>query len=342
MANTAGQILARSTAIQRGLDFVYRFGSKRDSFADYGSFLICCFALVGATSRDRKLRQLGRMRAKQLALRWSRSHPFLPRDVTADLLLDFVLVSYALRRIGLRDPTRSAQIRLAAQNFSAFELLGFEPCNEPPPGDLPYPCNCGFKNQRGRKVCKQCKRRLQIQSRYRVWMDALANTFVAERCGLRFGARYADVLKWLPAMRPYPIRSNEDDALVRDAIFAVTHIVYTLNDYSTYKLSPRWLRQEFAFLKRNLEAVCDQHDPELLGELMDSLKAFDLRADHPLINRGSDYLLMEQNDDGSWGDPEEENVRTVCHTTWTAIDGLRTCAWRGERLSFPELEPLVK
>jgi hypothetical protein len=49
-----------------------------------------------------------------------------------------------------------------------------------------------------------------------------------------------------------------------------------------------------------------------------------------------------QNADGSWGDPDEENIRTRCHTTWTAIDGLRTYAWRGERLSHPEVKSMLK
>jgi len=52
--------------------------------------------------------------------------------------------------------------------------------------------------------------------------------------------------------------------------------------------------------------------------------------------------LTEQNKDGSWGDPEEENLRTRCHTTWTAIDGLRTCAWRGQRLNRPALKSSLK
>ena len=342
MTNASEKIVARDAAIQRGLDFVYRFGSKPDSFESYGSFLICCFALVGATSRDPKLRQPGRARAAQLTRRWSRKHPLLPPDATSDLILDFILVRYALRRLGVRDQALTAQIRLAAKRLSALDLLGFDPLNEPPPDDLPYPCDCGLKNRRGRKVCQKCKRRLPIQSRYRVWMEALANTYVGERCGVLFGARYADVLKWLPAMRPYPVVTTEDDEVLRDAIYAVTHIVYTLNDYGTYKLSPRWLPREFTFLTTNVEAACVRHDPEILGELLDSLKAFGLRASHPLIDRGTNYLLAEQNEDGSWGDPDEENIRTRCHTTWTAVDGLRTCAWRGERLIFPELKSMLK
>jgi hypothetical protein len=129
---------------------------------------------------------------------------------------------------------------------------------------------------------------------------------------------------------------------LRDALYAVTHVVYTLNDYSTYRLRPGWLPREFAFLKANVASACERKDEELLGELLDSLKAFGLRESHPLIIRGTNFLLAAQNEDGSWGDPDEENIRTRCHTTWTAIDGLRTYAWRGERLSRPEVKALLK
>lgn len=330
MAKALAELRARNAAIERGLDFIYRFGRKRECFNDYGSLLICCFALVAATSRNPKLRRPGHERAKQLLRRWSALHPRLPADVDSDLLLDFVLVNYAQRRLGSRDAAGTAAINLAARNFSVSDLLGFDPREEPPPDDLSYRCVCGFLNPRGRKVCKQCKRRLRLRSRYKVWMDALANTYVAERSGVIFGARYADVLKWLPVMRPYP---TDDEELLRDAIYAVTHIVYTFNDYHTFRLSPRWLPREFAFLKANVASACARRDPEVLGELLDSLRAFGLSFSHPLIQRGTGYLLAAQNKDGSWGDPGEENVRTRCHTTWTAIDGLRSYAWRGERLS---------
>ena len=342
MMTATEELRARAKAIARGLDFIYRFGSKRERFANYGSFLICCFALVGATSRDPKLRRLGRERAEQLLRRWSRMHPSLPLAATSSLLLEFVLVRYAQSRIGVRDLAGAAQLRNVARRFSATDLLGFDPAAEPPPDDLPYACVCTFENPRGRKTCKQCKRRLRIQSRYRVWMEALANTYVAERCGVRFGSSYAEVLKWTPCMRPYPVGDEHDEGVVWDAVYAVTHIVYTLNDYNTYRLSPRWLPQEFAYLKDNVEAACAQQDQETVGELLDSLKAFGLPARHPLIQRGTKYLLGTQNEDGSWGDPEEANLRRRCHTTWTAIDGLRTCAWRGQRLSFPVLKSSLK
>ncbi len=342
MTKAQDQITSIEESIKRGLDFIYRLASTPDGFDSYGSLLICCFALVGATSRDRSLRQLARSRAQKLAQRWGRVHSFVPSDANPDLILNFILVRYALSRLGLRDLALIAQIRTAARGFSAEDLLGFNPVSEPPANDLSYRCECGLQNQRGRKCCRKCRRRLEIQSRYRVWMRALTSTYISDRCGILFGARYLDVLKWLPAMRPYPGAAPENVEFLRDAIYAVTHVVYTLNDYSTYRLSPRWLPREFAFLKANVAAACGRKDPELLGELLDSLKAFGLRASHPLIMRGTRYLLDKQNEDGSWGDPDEENIRTRCHTTWTAIDGLRTCAWRGERLSRPEVKSVLE
>jgi hypothetical protein len=58
--------------------------------------------------------------------------------------------------------------------------------------------------------------------------------------------------------------------------------------------------------------------------------------------RGTAYLLATQNEDGSWGDTHEENIRTRCHTTWTVIDGLRTQAWRAERAISPEAKSIMK
>src|SRR5437773_2549045 len=342
MTKKPDQIACSETSIKRGLDFIYRVASTTDGFDSYGSLLICCFALVGATSRDANLRQLARSRAQRLAQCWGRAHPLVPPDASPDLVLDFVLVRYALSRLGLRDVALKAQMRTVVKRFSAQDLLGFNPVNEPPANDLPYACDCGLKNQRGRTFCRQCRRRVEIQSRYRVWMRALASTYVSGRCGMLLGARYLDILKWLPTMRPYPAGADENVEFLRDAIYAITHIVYTLNDYSTYRLSPRWLPCEFAFLKANVASACERKDPEVLGELLDSLKAFGLRASHPLIIRGTKYLLEEQNADGSWGDPDEENIRTRCHTTWTAIDGLRSYAWRGERLNHPEAKSMLK
>ncbi len=80
----------------------------------------------------------------------------------------------------------------------------------------------------------------------------------------------------------------------------------------------------------------------MMGEFLDSLRAFGLEDTHPLIRTGVEFLLSSQNADGSWGDPGAKDVYHRYHPTWTAIDGLRQYRWRGRRLSFPKLMPMLR
>src|SRR5712692_11011029 len=82
MTKARDQIASKETSIKLGLDFIYRVASTTDCFDSYGSLLICCFALVGATSRDASLRQLARSRAQKLAQRWGCANPHIPPDAS--------------------------------------------------------------------------------------------------------------------------------------------------------------------------------------------------------------------------------------------------------------------
>ena len=124
--------------------------------------------------------------------------------------------------------------------FGRFNI-GFDPVNEPPPSDLPDQCDCGTNNKRGRKACSHCKTPLRILSRYKVWYDALTLVHTSECYGISLGARSADLLKWLPALRPYRGRENDTNGDFFDCVYAVTHLVYSLNHYMRSRLSPRSL-----------------------------------------------------------------------------------------------------
>jgi hypothetical protein len=140
----------------------------------------------------------------------------------------------------------------------------------------------------------------------------------------------------LAAIRPY--RGARGGAH-RDYIwlvYAVTHVVYALNDYGLYRLRPSWLPQEFAFLKANLRQSIADRDPETTGEFLDTLKAFGLTQADPAIRAGMDFVLSRQRSDGSWGAPEEGDCYTPYHATWTAIGGLMDYAFRGERTPYPD------
>ena len=332
----------RKQAIDRGLDFIYQTACKPAYFEEYGFDYLGCFHCLASTSKDRNLRKKALALGRERALKWRRQNAKVPRKPQPDDIANLVFGSYAAHSLGLPDDRLKQDLRKAATRFTATDYYYFDPATEPPPSDVPDECDCGASNPRGRKTCQDCKRRLTMMTRYAVWQDAVIRTYMGERYGVRLGAPYAEVIKWLPSMRPYPIFVDADDMEFYDAVYAVTHVVYSLNSYSRYQLSPRWLPAEYSFLKQNLTRAISMDDPETMGEFLDTLKSFGLEEDHPLIRKGVDFLLATQNPDGSWGDVDAEDIYQRYHPTWTAVDGLREYARRRQRLCFPTLAPLLK
>jgi hypothetical protein len=319
----------RRRAIKRGLEFIYEIACNAEYFELYGFDLLCCFDCIDSTSKDLTLCRTARRMGRERARHWRREHARITSDLDADEIASLVFGCCSADRLGVVDNAFKESLRGAALQFGAEDYLGFDVANEPPPEDVPEDCECGAYNERGRKRCHGCKRRLCMLSRYAVWTDAVTRSYHGERYGIRLGASFDDVIKWLPAMRPYPVYEDEDDPDFYWAIYGVTHVVYTLNDYSLYRLSPRRLPDEYAFLKLNLRNVMATKDAESVGEFLDTLRAFGLSSDHALIAEGENFLLEQQNADGSWGCPDDDDIYRRYHPTWTAIDGLREYAWRG-------------
>ncbi len=332
----------REIATRRGLEFIYRTACDPENFRTYGFDYTFCLHWIASTSRDTTLRGAARKMAAECARRWRSEHPTVPQDADAETVAEAVFGGLTADRLGLRDAAFRREVRRAAARVSAEDLLWFDPAAGPPPADLPADCKCGEVNPRGRKTCRGCRRRLKWLSRYEVWLLALIRCYLGERYGVKLGAGYADAIKWLPAMRPYPPLSRGYEDFIW-AVYAVTHVVYTLNGYSTYMLSPRWLPDEYEFLKDSLDVVVDElGDSDATGEVLDSLKSFGLSDRHPLIRKGVDFLLATQNADGSWGDVEAEDIYDRYHPTLTAVNGLRDYAWTKKALVFPGLAPELR
>jgi hypothetical protein len=331
----------KDLAIERGLQFIYKTACNRKNFSAYGHDYLGCFACIATTSADPNLRRLAREMGRKLAQKWRREYFSIPRRPDAGTIACLVLGSQAADALGVNDSACKNPIREVAAHFDAEAYFGFNPRTEPPPQNVPEECKCGYYNPRDRRTCRSCRRKLSMRSRYDLWLDALIFSYAGDRYGVTLGTCLANTLKWLPLMRPYPKHGDSDDANLRSAIYAVTHVVYVLNDYNRYNLSPSWLPAEFAFLRANVRPAMDDDDPETVGELLDSLKSFGCSNSDPVIRRASRYLLSNQNADGSWGDIEATDIYDRYHPTWTAIDGLRDYSWRGERLSFKKLAPLV-
>ena len=262
-------------AIGHALSFVYRSASDRANFRAHGDDYVWCLFSIARTASDPQLAGTALTMARERAHAWRREHRIVPPDADADRIASLVVGGFVADLLGARDDVFKAQLRRAARRFSVDDYLHFDPRNEPPSAVW---------------ECDPCPKPLTLVSRYEVFTDALIVTYFGDAYGIRLGASYRDVVRWLPRMRPYPTSSRDFE----DAFYAVSHLVYTLNGYGAKRIAPALLPAEVAFLERGLTAGLQQRDPEMVGEALDSLKAFGFDGREPLIARGVAYLLASQ------------------------------------------------
>ncbi|HEX7284780.1 MAG TPA: hypothetical protein VF532_01280, partial [Candidatus Angelobacter sp.] len=262
----------RAAAIERALDFIRHTASNPAAFAEHGDDFMLCFYTISRTAQDPKLRASAAKMARDAALKWRAANPHVPADADADTVGDLVAAAYIADALGARDRAFKAELRTAARRFAAEDYLGFNAAREPPPPES--------------------------RQRYALWNDALVRTYFGDAYGIRLGASYADVVQWLPQMRPYHAADSSEEFAM---FYAVTHLVYTLNAYNTRRINPALLPDEVAFVKRMLvkSMGANDRDPEMVGEALDCLKAFGLEND-PLVRQGGEFLLARQLADGAW------------------------------------------
>jgi hypothetical protein len=324
---------SRREAIERGLSFFYETARVAENLDLYGHDYLFCLHWISSTSQDATLADSARNMGKECARRWRNTHASIPDEIDANVIADLLMGDLVADQFGIRDANLASQIKKATAEFTSYDYFSFDPAAEPPPTDVPEQCDCGEFNFRGNVTCDACGERLEMASRYEVWLDALIAGYLGEQYGVKLGATYLDVLKWLPTMRPYPNYDEEHENDFIWSIYAVTHVVYTLNGYSTYRLSPVGLTDEFEFLQANINQVIEMEDPETVGEMLDSLRAFGLPNEHELIRQGQKYLLDSQNPDGSWGEIDVEDIYGRYHPTVMALNGLRDHSWSATKSS---------
>jgi len=316
----------RQTAVARGLHFIFQHSLEADHFDDWAGDYLWCFFCISRTASDPELRRRALEMGAQSARRWYAQETGLPALEDAGEVTYYISLMDVARRLGVDDPRLRAHVAGYVGRFTAADYLGFDPAVEPPSDDLPDACGeCGTQSPRGLVRCIKCGTQLAIRSRYDVWCDALVLTYTADGYGMPLRTSHAAVAQWASAMRPYPPGSGSPT--FEDVVYAISHLVYTLNDYSRFRLKPEWLPQEFEYLRTHLDRTIEANDPELLGEFLDCLRAFGLTDSDPSVARGVAYLLKNQNADGSWGEVQQTNVHKRYHTTWTAVDALREYQW---------------
>jgi len=311
-------------AARRGLELLRQLAGRNSTFAKYGGHLLLAFYFIAATSRDAALRRRALTAGRERARYWKRQWYRRRRRFDAAMVMDEIGASYAAEQLGVPHRRIRCDIEAAAARYPAQELLGFDPRSGAIPRNVPEDCECGAGNEAGRRRCRKCRRRLTNRSRYEVWYYALINVYFCERFGLALPVGYADVINLLPALRPYPRPGSRH---YRDAVYAVTHIVYTLNNYNRSRLPPPLLRRERAFLKASMAWAIKRREADTVAEIVDSLAGCSVDDADARMRSGRAFILAQQREDGGWGDEDHDYGRF--HSVWTCIDGLRDYAWRG-------------
>ena len=332
----------KSKAMLRALDYIDHSSRLPKNFSTWGSDYLYCFYSIAVTADDAELRAAAKRLGAVYAKRWAKAQAMVPVNANPLQIAFLVFGWLPAELLGESDARIKPELIRAAARFSATDFLQFDPAREAPPSDIPEDCqHDSAQNPRGAKICKKCGRPLTMKTKYEVWMDALIDTYSGDRYGVQLGAPYREVIKWMPTMRPYLKRSETSEDNFIDTLYALTHVVYTLNDYDQHLLPRDLLPQEFAYLKDNLGEAIALHDPETMGEFLDALKSFGLNRSDEVIRTGITYLLDTQRPDGTWSAPGEKDIYTLYHSAWTGIDGLKDYRRQREGLSFPELRPLL-
>jgi len=323
---SASSPLERERAVHRALDCLYAIARRKSVFHVYDGHLLLALALVASTSRSGELRRratvMGRERARYWMTRWPQIHVRLD----ADSVLQQVIASDAAGRLGLTVRRIQRDLRAIVARHSTESLLYFDPLRQDAPTNIPAECTCGTFGPRGRRTCATCGRRLKMVDPYEVWYYALTNAYFCERQAMPLPVQPADVLKRLSSLRPYPAAGTRSHY---QAVYAVTHIVYVLNDYGERRLSSRVLLRERAFLAASLPPALARKEPDTVAEIVEALAALGMSDTHALIEAGRGFLLTAQGPDGGWGDKADSYGRF--HTIWAAIDGLRDHSWTRRR-----------
>ena len=121
------------------------------------------------------------------------------------------------------------------------------------------------------------------------------------------------MLRWLPSLRPYPAHDYGSWDYY-DAIYAITHVVYSYNHYNLNRISPECFPAEFDCTKTNLPSAIHDNDPELLGEYVDSLRAFGFDYSYAPLRDATDYSSKRKIPTGKAGEIQLRKIRTLAIT----------------------------
>lgn len=289
----------------RGLEFLERYGQSDTCWKRCAPDVVYMFFHLSTRPVQGELTRRARLLSMKTARRWMRENRRLPESTLPEEALWWHAYGAATAKsVGLDTRPLVKDLTRAVTPRWPRLIFGFDPRRQPPPSRM-------------------------------AWQNALVGAHIAEGAGVPFPSSVRDAVQWRDAMLPYPRPRRSLSWPGWCAFYAVTHLVYVLNDYNRHTLSPRGLEAEVAFVREACRVGLEQDDVEALGEAVDVLLALGTPENDPLVMQAQRAMLLLQNRGGSWGDREDEPY-TRFHKTWVALDGLtRYGARRTVRARIP-------
>jgi hypothetical protein len=340
----------RKGAVLKGIDCIRKLAEVKENFDYFGNDIIQCFFDVANVTGE-PIRQRCLMFLDELARRWKRettengwiADP--EKGSTAQEVIDVVIGMYCLERIGLSHGFKEGALKEAAA-FSAMNFYSWDPETEAtvPTEQIPDKCqHCGESNhERTKKMCGGCGKKLVLMSKYRALSNALINSFFAYKAGVTLGCDFPKIITHLPEMRPYKghdlCASWED---YNDQCYLVTHVIYVLSNWGELTLDKNAFPHEYFFIIRNLPIHMHTGDIHLISEFIECLRIFGAPDSNERIKEGINFLLENQNADGSWDSSAGSDPYTVYHATMCACQAMLAHRYGGPGPGIVEVAPLL-
>lgn len=257
-----------------------------------------------------------------------------------------------------------ARIGSCMLQHSIEDLIRFDPSSHSslPRSSCGYCSQCGeFANTHGQKVCKNilqqkkskdadseedseeskesggggavCGRELVRVVDYQhlcealVWTSVFRDIHIEPMNCADGSCALTDVLKFMPAIRPYRSLESLGLANYKCQCYFLTHLVFILSGWGAVTLPDvaRLFVEEYIFLITNLPVVMDLKDAELVGEFLCSLKILGVPDGDPQLARAHRYLLATEkataSATGNWV-PSGADFHKRYHTAYCGLIGL--------------------
>lgn len=274
-----------------GLAFLAGYAPAGACWSECGADVVYMFFHLATRSRQGEFTRRARSLARRSAARWLDGHARVPARASAeDVLWGYAYGAYTATRVGLDTRGLLRDLAATARSLSPQQVFGFHPKRQAPPSA-------------------------------EAWQCAMVGSHIAEGVGMRLGCSIRDAARWRRAMQPYPTARRGMGWSRWSMFYAVTHLVYVLNDYNLHLLPGERFAPEVAFLRAACEVAIAEDDVEALGESLDALLALGASDGDPRLELARRRLVSLQNRDGSWGRASDEPY-TRMHKTWVALDGL--------------------